>query len=215
MSRRKPYPLQWPEGWKRTAPNARRRSPFGHGKATPLSAFGTAQALLDELDRLGAANSVITSFLPTRDDGLPYSDGRSEDPGISVWFVLDGHERVFACDIWWTAAENMRAITKSIAAMRGIERWGMADIIGRAFAGFVALPPGDPPKPSWRVIFQVEGMEIAGDDLLAVVKARHRKMIQAAHPDHGGTADSSAVLNTALQDAEQELCPPPCVAFDV
>jgi len=208
--KRKPYPLQWPDGWKRTQPNARRKSHFGNGR-TPLSAYQTGQELLDELDRLGGANYVITSFLPTRDDGLPYSDGRSEDPGIAVWFVLEGHERVFACDAWTTAAENMRAIAKSVSAMRGIERWGMADVIGRAFAGFVALPAGDPPRPSWRVIFQVEGLELAGEDLLAVVKARHRKMISAAHPDQGGDTDAASALNTALDDATRDLSPPPCV----
>lgn len=207
MSRRKPYPLQWPDGWKRTAPVDRRRSPFGD-RRNPLSAFGTARELLEELDRLGAAIAVITSFLPTRDDGLPYSDGRSEDPAIAVWFVLDGTERVFACDRWFTAAENMRAITKSITAMRGLERWGMTDIIGRAFAGFAALPAG---PPSWRVIFGVEGMEIPADDLLVVVKARHRKLIAVAHPDHGGSLERATALNEALQDAERDLAPPPCV----
>lgn len=117
------YPLQWPEGWPRTAEILRRRSSFGNGR--PMSAFQTAIEVMDEMDRLGAANAVITSFLPTRSDGLPYSAGRCEDPGIAVWFVLDGHERVFACDQWETPAENMRAIAKSVQ-----------------FAGFAALPPG-------------------------------------------------------------------------
>lgn len=205
---RKPYPLQWPDGTRRTKPHDRRHSRFGAG--TPPSAHRTARELILELERLGAARIVITSFLPTREDGLPYSDGRSEDPGIAVWFVLDGRERVFACDLWATPGENMRAVAKSVEAMRGLERWGIADVIGRVFAGFAALPPGEPPKPSWRVLFQVENLEIDGEDLLAVVKARHRKMMSVAHPDVGGNDERAATLNDALDAAERELIPPPC-----
>lgn len=123
---REPYPLQWPPGFSRTASADRRDSRFGRG----VFKVGLAIARTDvitELDRLGAANYIITTDLPTRRDGLPYADGRSNDPGVAVWFILDDKERVFACDKWKTHAENMRAIALSIEAMRGLERWGMAD----------------------------------------------------------------------------------------
>ncbi len=199
---RERYPLQWPDGWRRTQPSQRRRSPFGGGR--PLSPYETGKELVAELRRLGARRIAITSFLPTRDDGIPYSDGRSEDPGIAVWFVLDGHEHAFACDQWHTPAENLRAITKSVEAMRGLERWGMADVVGRAFAGF-ALPAGDPPAPTWRAIFGVAEIDLHGEDMMAVVKARHRKLIATAHPDAGGNHTHAAVLNAALDAAEHEL----------
>jgi hypothetical protein len=199
------YPLQWPSGWKRTRPLDRRRSPFGKGR--PLSAYETGKELVAELRRLGAARIVITSFLPTRDDGLPYSDGRSEDPGIAVWFVLKGHERVFAADVWATPGENLRAIARSIEAMRGLERWGMADVVGRAFAGFAALPAGAPEAPSWRVVLGVEGIDLGADDMMAVVKARHRGLIKTAHPDNGAGGDlaKASALNAALDAATLEL----------
>jgi hypothetical protein len=211
---REPYPLQWPDGWRRTRPNERKRSRFGDGK-TPMSAYSTAQALVSELERLGATRVVITSFLPTRPDRLPYSDGRSEDPGVAVWCSLPDaagilRERVFACDKWTTAAENMRAIELSVAAMRGLERWGMTDIVGRVVAGFAALPSGPPPKPSWRAVFGVEGMKLEGDDLLAVVKARYRKQVATAHPDAGGSHDRVAALTEAFREAEFAITPPAC-----
>jgi len=209
---RDPYPLQWPQGWARTSPNQRQRSRF----SKTLSAYACAVDLVAELGRLGAIRIVITSFLPTRPDRLPYSDGRSEDPGIAVWFALADEtgvhrERVFACDRWTSAAENMRAIDLSVAAMRGLERWGMTDVVSRTFAGFTALPSGPPPKPSWRVVFGVEGIDLEGEDLLAVVKARHRKMISSAHPDMGGDLEHASSLNEAMRDAEFELAPPACV----
>lgn len=214
MSRREPFPLQWPEGWKRTA--IRSKSKFGHKGSGQVSLSNALFFLREELQRLGARNAVITSDLPTRNDGLPYADGRATDPGIAVWFVLDGHERVFACDKWKSAAENMQSIALSIEAMRGLTRWGASDIVTRAFTGFSALPPGSgddgaaapPPKPvrTWRQVFGVEAFETLGpDDLLAVVRGRHRAQIKTAHPDAGGSHDLAAELNAALAEAEREL----------
>lgn len=212
--KRSPYPLQWPADIPRTTSERRRRSRFGGPRiaARTLSPYETAKELLTELRRLGASNVVITSLLPTRHDGLPYSDGSSDDPGIAVWCVYRGRERVFACDEWATHAENMRAIAKSIEALRGLSRWGMADVAERAFAGFAALPPGDAgaaPRPApirrpWREVF--DGLPAVDvDDLVAIVRARHRKLIAQAHPDHGGDPAVAAELNAALDEAMAEL----------
>lgn len=104
--KRSPYPLQWPPGRSRTKPADRRNSQFGGRE--PLTPYEAAKSLLAEVKRLGASHAVITSMLPTRHDGLPYSDGRTDDPGVAVWMVHRGHERVFACDRWRTPGENLR-----------------------------------------------------------------------------------------------------------
>lgn len=214
---RQPYPLQWPPNTRRTNPSDRRRSTFRtrvDGTFRLPSVYEAAKDLLDELRRLKADRVVITSFLPTRHDGLPYSDGRSEDPGIAVWCVYNGRERVFACDEWQTHSENLRAITLSIEALRGLSRWGMAEVAERAFAGFAALPPGapdvlpEPPRrPPWREVFAVDESltDLANDDLAAIIKARHRKLIAAAHPDAGGDTAAAAAINAALDEALAEL----------
>jgi hypothetical protein len=218
---RQPFPLQWPDGWTRTPARDRTRSRFGHRSSGQVSFSGARQALLDELSRLGAANVVITSDLPTRNDGLPYASGRAEDPGIAVWFILadargNNQERVLPCDKWPTHAENMQAIAKSVEAMRGLDRWGVGDVVTRAFAGFNALPPGSgdgeptapqqPAKRSWREIFGMTAFEtLAAPDLLAIARSRHRAAIKIAHPDAGGSHDDAAELNAALAEAEQEL----------
>jgi hypothetical protein len=210
---RSPYPLQWPAGRTRTKPDDRRASSFGgkwyDGKKV-VSPYETAKQLFAELKRLGASHVVITSLLPTRHDGLPYSDGRCDDPGIAVWFVHRGHERVFACDRWRTPGENIRAITLSVEAMRGLERWGMADVVEQAFAGFAALPPGPPAKRSWREVLGVidKPHGLMNDEYLAMVKHRHRKLIADAHPDVGGDTARAAELNAALDEAEKELAQP-------
>ena len=125
-----------------------------------------------------------------------------------MWFLLDAQERVFACDRWADQAGNMRAIALSIEAMRGLDRWGVAGAVTRAFAGFTALPPGTSALTEaepWRVVFGVAGLAIAPADLRAVVRARHRELIKACHPDAGGDGATAARLNAALDRAEAEL----------
>lgn len=134
---RNPYPLQWPDGTFRRPAHRREPARF---RVTLAEAI---QDLLRELDLMHATNVVITSDLPTRSDGLPYSSGRADDPGIAVWAVVDSRERVFTCDRWLTAAANVRAIGKTVEAIRGLGRWGGSDTITRALGGFAALPPGD------------------------------------------------------------------------
>jgi hypothetical protein len=224
---REPFPLQWPKGWHRTPREERQRSRFGFRGQVSFSQARTE--LLVELERIGAANVVITTDLPVRRDGLPYAASRAgDDPGVAVWCVHDSAERVFACDTWLTHAENMTAIARSLEALRGLERWGMADAMTRAFTGFAALPAGDgteyvPPAPPpakrpWREVLGrrfndltehaqynpwPDGLE--PEALLAIAKSRHRKMIQIHHPDVGGDPAIAAELNAALAEAEQEL----------
>lgn len=219
---REPFPLQWPDGWPRTEPDARVRSQFGIGHKGDVPFSCAFQELREELSRLGAANWSITTDLPLNSRGIPYaSSAKSGDVGVAAWFFLadargNMQERVNACDRYRTVAENMTAIARTIEALRGIERWGAADVVTRAFAGFTALPPGSgeefvPPAPApkrrpWReVIGGVWPDELDAGELLVLVKTRYRKRIAEVHPDKGGAQDAAAELNVAVADAELEL----------
>jgi hypothetical protein len=165
-----------------------------------------------ELERLGAANAIITSDLPVRSNGMPYAmgDRDASDTGIAVWFVLDGEERVLVCDRWRRPSENLHAIALTIAAIRGIARWGSGELVNRAFEGFKALPPAvDPPnRPWWEVLcVQVDVLEMRESPLAVLAKARraHRMLIRTAHPDVGGDADHASAINVAFAEAEREL----------
>lgn len=208
---RKPYPLQWPAGWPRTADDQRQRSRFGvwgpggGRQNVPLS--HAVQDVVREMERLQARNAVITSDLPTRADGLPYASGRAQDPGIAVyWTGDDGAERVIACDQYFTHAENLRAIAKSIEALRALERYGSTSIIQRAWSGFAALPPPaeaveekpDPePSREWMEYFHVT--EAASSETL---RQTYRSMAKRMHPDHGGDVAEFQQLDAAWRQAQ-------------
>ncbi len=203
---RDPYPLQWPDGWQRTPPSERKPSRFFHGFAAALS------SLREELRMLGAANVVITSDLPVRRDGSPYAEGRrGTDPGIAVWFVHGGQERVIACDKWQVVADNLRALALSIGALRGLERWGASDVVTRAFQGFNALPPGSAERTNWRHVFgyspyvPISAPAQTRKEILDVVRAQYRTLMKVAHTDVGGDNARAVELNLAMEEAEREL----------
>ncbi len=211
---RSPFPLQWPDGWKRTA--WRRSSNFDKS-----AGFNAARdGVLRQLKMLGTSHVVITSNLPTNSKGQPYnaSAGKLADPGIAVWWVKGGKEQVMPCDRWLTCVENMHAIELSIAAIRGIDRWGTAGIVEKAFAGFAALPEAgatsiESPAATaifvrnWQAVFEVAALidVLAAKDLLAIVKARHRDLIKKHHPDLGGDLEAATEINAALAEAERAL----------
>ena len=143
------YPLQWPDGWTRTPAHKREdgRSRFQKGdwrNRSFTTINTTRQQLADELQRLGARNVVLSTNVELRLDGQPYSNRRApEDPGIAVYFSLDGEPMVMAQDAFQRVPDNIRSLTLAIQGMRQMQRHGGGTMLKRAFSGFTALPPPD------------------------------------------------------------------------
>lgn len=187
------YPLTWPEGWPRTPPHRRAISPF---KATPDQAY---RELLHELDLLGARSVVISSNLKLRQDGAPYAQQpRHNDEGIAVYFTRKGKDMALACDKFAKREANMRAITKTIDAIRGIERWGSSDLMERAFTGFAQLG-----HESGRKWWDVLGC--ASDAPRHVIESHYLRRRSATHPDKGGDAAEFQAVQQAWEQAQAAL----------
>ena len=188
------YPLTWPEGWERTPEYKRStRSQFN-------TTFDRARSELSkELRLLGATNVVISSWLPLRRDGMPYSDQarrRLDDPGVAVYFVLRKRQMVMARDAYTSVHDNLRSIGLGIAHLRGLERHGGGTMMERAFEGFAALPaPGA--RDCWAVLGLRPGS--AKDE----IEAAFRECVKKHHPDNGGSADEFIAIKRARDTALQ------------
>lgn len=188
------YPLQWPQG----VPRRKTRQPSRFDRRLTI-----ARALIDlraEVDRLGGRYLVVSSNVPTRGDGLPYSNVRNPaDPAVAVYFLLKGKPHCMPCDAWDRVEDNIRAIGKHIEALRGIARWGVQSV-DEAFKGFAALP-----APGWQAAFQVIVGEVP--DSLARAKEIFRSTMRDRHPDRPGgmSTDDAQRLNVAMAAAELEL----------
>lgn len=188
------YPLQWPPGRHVIPPAHRDRSNF---RTTPGKA---RDFLIDEVRRLGGTDLVISTNIPLKKDGTPYAGGyRLDDEAVAAYFTYYGKKVCFACDRWWTLAENLHAIGKTIEALRGIARWGTGDMLDSAVSGFAALPAPDAKRDWWEIL----GVEpkCRRED----VKSAYRALASRYHPDKpGGSHEKMAELNAAQDAALKE-----------
>lgn len=211
------YPLDWPSGWKRTAPAARKWGRFSkqdreyiegsssyYRRNKPISVYEATKRVLYELGRLGVrdGDSIISTNVPVRLDGLPRGGAKEpEDPGVAVYWTLKGKSECMAIDGYTSVADNLAAIAASLAALRTVERHGGAEILDRAFRGFAALPERASGR-SWRQVFGV-GMN---DHLNAdAVRTRFNALAHKHHPDKGGSEEAFQELMWAREQALAEV----------
>jgi hypothetical protein len=199
------YPLQWPVGWKKTSAYMRGSSKFGS------KSFAIARDLLmEELRRFRAKDIILSTNIPLRKDGLPYSGYRQpEDVGVAVYFKLSGlykdgrlqpdKSMVFACDKWRKIEENIYAIYKTIEALRGVQRWGSSDLMERSFTGFAALPPA-PMKRDWWVV-----LGVPRSASVSQITREYRALMMQHHPDRGGDPAKAAEINSAYSEGIKDV----------
>ena len=192
------YPLQWPEGWKRTQSYQRKTATFSRqGKA--LTVFDGVQRVLDELQRLGVHQDdvIVSTNLQTRLDGLPRSNqARPGDPGVCVyWKPAKSPMRCMAVDRYDEVQDNLAAVAATLEAMRSIERHGGAAILDRAFTGFAALPAPVGGKRDWWTV-----LELASSASQAEIRDAFNRLARAHHPDRGGSDERMAEIIRARDE---------------
>lgn len=191
----KRYPLTWPVGWKRRGPHGRTYSRFR------VSEFRALTHLEHEVEMLGGTNLIISTNIRLRNDGLPYaSQKRLEDPGVAVYFKMDGKDVTMAADQYVEIGDNYRAIGKTIECLRGIQRYGASDLLERAFMGFTQIT--HTPEPEW---WQVLGFEQDETLDLEFVRDRVHELAKQHHPDVGGDPEMMKLINAAWAKAQKDI----------
>lgn len=175
------FPLYWPDYYPRTENPQRSRFDC-------VFAY-TRDMLLDEIRLLGGSDIIISTDIPLRQDGLPKANRREpDDKGVAVYFIYEGNQMVFACDQWDRIRDNVHAIRKTINALRGINRWGVSEMLSRVFSGFKTLPEGTGEiigtKLAWWPLLECEETATADE-----IKAAYRKQVKRYHPDNKTTGD--------------------------
>lgn len=197
------YPLDWPAGRPRT-PGADRRPALFRDAGTRMTLTTSRKRLRDQvalLTPLRTGYRVTSQILSTnirftasgsRDQNVSRRD--PADAGVAFYFDLDRRPHVLACDRWDTVPDNIAAIAAHIDALRGQERWGVADL-RQAFAGHVALPPADP----WWTI-----LGVTHDAPVDQIARAYRTRAKTAHPNAGGDRAAWDRLSAAYEAGLQE-----------
>lgn len=184
------YPLCWPAGQPRT--NYPLRARF------KISFAGARDSVISQVRKLGGSQIIISTNIPLKKDGFPYASYKTPtDQGVAVYFIYDREQMVFACDKWKDLSDNMQAIAKSIEAIRGLDRWGVSEMLKRAFTGFKSLPVTTI-KRDWNEVLGVEPRASWGE----IVEA-WKKKIKEAHPDVGGSHEAFIEVQDAYEEGKK------------
>ncbi len=205
--------LEWPLGYKRTAPASRVLGRFRTSRRE-VTLVESCTRVLSEVMMLTpyrkswrTSRVFYTANIPVAEQGQRFfsSPPRPADPGVSVLFDLDNEDRVFACDRYTEVAQNFAAIAAFLEALRAMERYGVAES-DRIFSGFAALPaPGQSLAiplggSSWWEILEV-GAEIESLEELDIA---YKAKVQRVHPAvDGGSEQALQELNVARAAAIQ------------
>jgi hypothetical protein len=196
------YPVAWPAGRPKTPAHQRKDALWRDrgGRVNFEIAVRRLREQVNAITKPGQAWRDLEQTLSTnfelRIDGRPRRDrGTPSDPAAAFYFELEGEPHVLACDRWATVADNIAAIAAHIDALRGQERWGVADM-KQAFAGHVALPA---PEQWWQVLGVSQ--HASKDE----ISRAYREAARRTHPDQGGSDAAMSRLNAAR---DQGLQPP-------
>lgn len=181
--------LKWPSEVGRTPLKERKQSLFD----SRLSVGDAIHEMHEELRLLKATSGILTY-----NGGLKivnFIKGRTtDDQGVALWFKFEGaKDKVFCCDKYLKVQHNMRAISKTIGAFRGIERWGVNEIMDRIFTGFEALPGNE----LWYHILGVKE-EVKWEEVVE----NYKRLAKEHHPDRGGDEERMSKLNKAYDEAK-------------
>lgn len=210
-------PLCWPTWFPRTPEHSRTHGRFGVKRKT---GYGTDNLTLNQAVnrvmkslwaftrpghayRCHADEAIISTNLELRNDGLPRSGQKKpNDPGVAVYFELDGIQRCIPCDMYLRIEDNLAAIAATIEALRTIERHG-SQMFEAAFSGFDALPsPDHVITRSWRDVLDYDG------NSFGIAHAAYLRARKNAHPDHGGSTEKFTEVQRAWEQAYAELKQP-------
>lgn len=195
------YPLAWPTGRPRTQSPKPALFRNGGSRMTLTTARTRLREQIGMLTKHGQDWRVLNMVLSTnirftasgsRDQNVSRRD--PDDAGVAFYFTLDGRPHVLACDRWDTVADNIAAIAAHVEALRGQERWGVADL-RQAFAGHTMLPA----PATWSSV-----LGISRDADRAEIDRAYRALAKTAHPNAGGPRDAWDRLSRAYEQAKLE-----------
>lgn len=199
------YPLSWPSGWPRTAPE---QATNKHRFARNVTVYGATQRLTRALGLLRAERVIVSTNMQLRQDGMPYSrQAQPRDAGVAVYFSFRGRDMAIARDVYGRVDLNMTTLAHALEHLRGLERHGGAAMMEKSFHGFAALPaPGARVGSPWW-----ETLRVGADATPQEIQEARAQLVRDYHPDTGSmpsTEKFQLVLDAARRGlAERQQAP--------
>jgi hypothetical protein len=169
----------------------------------------TLDELENELSKIRAKEIIIQVEQLTRDDirndGWPRSGNWKNGyggPGVIVSFESPKGAMSFPCDKFRDWQDNLRAIAKSLEALRMVDRYGVTRG-NEQYRGWTQLGNGSGKMDRPSALRFIESLLGASVPAQANIRDVCRKLKIIHHPDHEGGSHETFV---AIGQAEEVLC---------
>lgn len=177
--------LDWPDEFPRTPPED--REPYSGGfRVTRSTAFAN---ILDELARWDGVTDVQLDSgaeHQKRNPNKPYADASFNDPGVVVYFTMNGEKMAAACDRWDNPRDNAQDLYHFLSETRMQENRGT--VTAESEYQKLRLPSGDEDvvaaEPPAYVVLGVDR-----DASPEEIKDAWRDRVKETHPDYGGSQE--------------------------
>lgn len=185
------YPLTWPPVF----PRSKSRMD-GQFKTTLAGALNNVEGSL----KLFARDSGKKIEQLVISSNVSLGQQRPADPGVACWFMWDGLQVCIPVDRYAKVEANLQAIHHIIEARRTELRHGGLAIVRATFTGFKALPAPADARP-WRQVLGYTEQQ----PKIAAVEGTYKRLRSAFHPDKGGNLEQFNAVQTAWEQAQNEL----------
>lgn len=167
-----------------------------HSKFAKATIQHRLRELVSEIRLIkGAPATLYTDLQMVKDGTRPRSTSKPDRPFATLRLTLGQDELWLTSDRYRGIGCNIYALTRTIGAIRQIERDGGPGLLGRATAGFKALPA----RRHWTSVL---GCQPHLNPEL--VRLRYRERLKEAHPDGGGSEEELAEVMAAYKDFLEE-----------
>lgn len=169
-------------------------------KSAPFRASypDTLDLLESELNKIHAKGILIQAYFYRKDirnDGWPRASARPSKQGVIVTFEKhswSGGKAVIStmslpCDRFKVWEDNLRAIAKSLEALRMVDRYGVTRN-NEQYRGFTALPPAEDKDSRMAAIeFLSQHTNWSISQVEKDLNGAYRSAARVLHPDKAGT----------------------------
>jgi len=179
----------------------RERTRLRRSAAFRASYSDTVDLLVKELSQLRVSTAVVEVAVDGRElraDGLPRATANPSDPGVVLWFVRNGQNVCMPCDRFDDWQDNLRAIAKSLEALRAVDRYGVTTA-GEQYQGWTRLGQGNGSRFESKEAAASFLSRVLGNDLKNYARDTCRREVEKrTHPDKGGSDAEFKAAQEAL-----------------
>lgn len=159
---------------------------------TDKSWSATLSDLAETMRKWGVKDYMVTNDLPVRSRAKMYQTLTERQ--VVLKYIKDGTPVQLVMEKQSRAVDNFRVLYLAVEAMRMNDQRGLTDVVRQAYAQL--------PAPAEQSVYTIVGARPEWS--MEQIEQTYRSKVRQMHPDAGGSSESMAALNAAMDQIRKE-----------